>query len=214
MVLWEDTILEIGFLTASPVSRPFTVTPYVHFVLAAAAVFCLSTMKKDIFIPQPSLPLGDVSRVTTGVVTSNVRCTIRKKNEPQRSKNDEDRAVARFSHITTITGALVESSASQPNESSLSKGKGLKVSSQRIKPNLFEPNSSKIEGERALASFPCSITSSKATTTFKAPSVRQNRLLYPSIDRTISIGAMRSFEMLNELCSSKSDKERAETKAL
>ena len=199
-------------LTAGPVSRPFTVAPYVHFVPAAAAVFYLFTMEKDIFISQPCLPHEDVSLATTSVVSSRGRRTIRKLNELHRSKIDENRALASFSLITAPEAALNELSASHPTESCPALGKGLKASSsQRTKRNLFELHSSKNGGERALASSPHSITFPKVKTIVEATPVRRNQQLTPTIDSAISISARRSFGMLNELCSSKSDEERVVT---
>ena len=85
------------------------------------------------------------------------------------------------------------------------------MSSQRTKQNLFELHSSQNGGERALASSPHSITFPKVTTIAEAPPVRRNQQLTPSIDSAITISARRSFGMLNELCSSKIDEERAVT---
>ena len=195
-------------LTAGPVSRPFTVTQYVHLVPAAAAVFCLSTMEKDIFIPQPFLQLEDVALATTRVVVSNVRCTNRKKNELQRSPIDENRALARFSLITTPEAATNELPSFYPTRSSLAIGKVIEVSSQRTKRKSFELHSSKNGGERALASSLHRTAFTKVKKTAKAPPVWRNQQLTLSIDSASTLSARRSFEMLNELCSSKPDEKR------
>ena len=200
-------ILETRLFTAGSVSRPFTVTPYVPFVPTAAAVFSLSTMEKDIFIPQPFLPLEDKTLATTCVVLSRDRRTQQRKNEPQRSKIDKDRAVACFSHMTTTEASCSELSTPNSNESSLSEGLGLKGASQRTERNFCELNSSKTGGERAFASSPHRITTTKKENPAESPPVQRGNLPTSSADNGISTRARRSVENLNELCSSKNDGE-------
>ena len=166
-------------------------------------------MENDIFIPAPFLPPEDIALATTRVVSSKVRSINEEKNELQRSTNDENRAIACFTPITTPEAALNELSTLHSIESGLFSGKGLKGTFHRSKRISNEPHSSKNGGERAFDSSPHSTTSTNVKSTARAPPVRRNQQLTLSSDSAISISAIRAFEKLNELCSSKNGGEQA-----
>jgi hypothetical protein len=202
-------ISETRLLTAGPFSSPFTVTPYVHLVPAAAAVFSFSTMEKEIFITRPCLPLNDSATALSSSVSCSAGSTQSKLNERHSSMNDGDRVFTQFFRITTMEAAHNELSSSNDYKSGLANGKEQSGTFSRVKRNLIELQSLKNEGERAFASSPYHNITLEEEKIAESPLRPRNDLLTPSLHNVVSNSARRIIGTLNELQSSKNDGERA-----
>ena len=153
---------------------------------------------------EPHLPLA-VSEPANGfAVSSSPRRLQCKLNEPQRSKNDEEREKSRCSNSTMemdIDGLI----SKQPKNAGPSQGSIVERSTRRSKAICFGRRSSKIEGVRIFSSSSNFSEAKPADNKPPPPRSSGGAQAHHSI---ISTDASRSSCNLNEQYRSKNDEER------